>query len=221
MPTDFEPKNIKLIVFDWDGTIMDSTGRIISSMQQAARKLELPVPSEEAVRGIIGLGLTECLNILFPELSCHKAISEEYRYQYVEADKTPSPIFEGVSEVLTQLKSQGYILAVATGKARHGLDRVLKESGLKEYFDFTIGADEVENAKPAPDMLNVLIDKTQTKPHQVIMIGDTSFDLEMANNAKTFSIAVTFGAHSKSYLMKYNPFAIISTFKELIKLLKC
>ncbi len=211
--------NIRLIVFDWDGTIMDSTGRIVSAMQQAARKQNLPIPTDKAVKNIIGLGLTQCFNILFPDLKCHKAITEEYRFQYVEADATPSPIFDGVETVLTELKAKGYILAVATGKARHGLDRVLAGSGLAKYFDYTIGADEVTNAKPAPDMLNWLMQQTQIKPQQVAMIGDTSFDLEMANNAGTHAIGVTFGAQSQKQLKRFNPFQIISSFTQITALI--
>ncbi|MRX26934.1 HAD-IA family hydrolase [Kangiella sp. HZ709] len=197
---------------------MDSTGRIVSAMQESARRLDLLVPTDEAVKGIIGLGLTECLNILFPELKCHKAITEEYRYQYVEADTTPTPVFEGVEEVLQTLKAKGHMLAVATGKARHGLDRVLDESGLRHYFEHTIGADEVGNAKPAPDMLNVLMQKTNTNAKEVIMIGDTSFDLEMANNAGTYSIGVTFGAQTKETLKNYEPAKIVHCFSNLKEL---
>ncbi len=209
---------IKLIVFDWDGTIMDSTGRIVSAMQESARRLDLLVPTDEAVKGIIGLGLTECLNILFPDLGCHKAITEEYRYQYVEADQTPTPVFEGVEEVLQTLKTKGHLLAVATGKARHGLDRVLDESGLRHYFDHTIGADEVDNAKPAPDMLDVLMQKSNTKPKEVVMIGDTSFDLEMANSAGAYSIGVTFGAQTEETLKNYQPAIIVHRFSILKEL---
>lgn len=210
--------DLKLVVFDWDGTIMDSTARIVSAMQTSAKNVGLPVPTSEAVKGIIGLGLAECFNILFPYADSHDAIAKEYRYQYVDGDKTPSPVFDGVEKVLTELKAKGYWLAVATGKSRQGLDRVLHESGLDKFFDYTIGADEVENAKPAPDMLNVLMAKTQTKPHQVIMIGDTHFDLEMANRAETFSIGVTFGAHDRKILQKSNPFTIVCNYFELVSL---
>ncbi len=207
--------DIKLIVFDWDGTLMDSTGRIVSAMQQTARNLELPVPAAAAVKGIIGLGITDCFNLLFPELDCHKAITEEYRYQYVEGDKTPTPLFAGVPELLTILKNQGYQLAVATGKARHGLDRVLHETGLQEIFHHTVGADEVANAKPNPDMLHLLMNKMDCQPHQTVMIGDTSFDLEMAQNAGTHAIGVSFGAQSVEQLSSYQPFAIIDDINQL------
>ncbi|NVJ66644.1 MAG: HAD-IA family hydrolase [Gammaproteobacteria bacterium] len=197
---------------------MDSTGRIVSSMQQAAKDLGLATPSEQAVKNIIGLGLTECLNILFPGLECHKTISEAYRYQYVEADLTPTPLFEGVEEVLTELKGKGYQLAVATGKARHGLDRVLDESGLRSYFAHTIAADEVANAKPAPDMLELLMDKTLTQASQMVMIGDTGFDLEMAKSAGAHAIGVTFGAQSEEQLIQYERQLIVDNFKDILSL---
>ncbi len=202
---------------------MDSTGRIVSAMQQTARNLHLPIPSDAAVKGIIGLGLTECINILFPALNAdlntdHSAITKEYRYQYVEGDKTPSPLFSGVKTVLQQLKAKGYQLAVATGKARHGLDRVLDESDLRGYFVHTVAADEVANAKPSPDMLQLLMAKTNTKPSQVVMIGDTGFDLEMAKRANVASIGVTFGAQSKQQLQTHQPLAIIKQFTELAEL---
>ncbi|WP_285834477.1 HAD family hydrolase [Kangiella sp. TOML190] len=202
-------------MFDWDGTLMDSTGRIVSAMQQTARNLALAIPSEDAVKGIIGLGLTECFNILFPDLKEHAAITEEYRYQYVEGDKTPSPLFDGVEQVLLELKAKGYQLAVATGKAREGLDRVLKVTGLKEFFTHTIGANEVENGKPSPDMLNILMNKSNVSAKQLVMIGDTGFDLQMAQNVGAYSIGVSFGAQSKQQLKLYQPVAIIDQFRQL------
>ncbi len=198
---------------------MDSTGRIVSAMQQSASNLNLSVPSTEAVKGIIGLGLTECLDILFPDLKSHQAITEEYRYQYVEADPTPTPLFDGVEEVLSHLSSKGILLAVATGKARQGLDRVLHESGLRKYFIHTVGADEVSNAKPAPDMLHLLMAKTGIKPSEVVMIGDTSFDLEMALNAGVSSLGVSFGAQSDKQLQQYKPRLIIDNFRDILSLL--
>lgn len=209
--------NLKLVVFDWDGTIMDSTARIVSAMQISAKNVGLPIPTAEAVKGIIGLGLAECFNILFPAAHSHDAIAKEYRYQYVDGDKTPSPVFDGVEEVLTELKAKGYILAVATGKSRQGLDRVLHESGLDKFFDYTIGADEVENAKPEPDMLNVLMAKTSTKPNEVVMIGDTHFDLEMAQKARLASIGVSFGAQPVEKLLKYQPITVVDNYQQLQK----
>ena len=204
-----------LIVFDWDGTLMDSTGRIVSAMQTTARNLKLPVPSDDAVRSIIGLSLGNCYRQLFPGVDDHDWITEEYRYQYVDGDKTPSPVFEGVEEVLSQLKEQGHYLTVATGKARHGLDRVLNESKLKHFFDTTIASDE-SNSKPDPAMLHTLMKHFNLKPGQAVMVGDTSHDLKMAQNAGTHSIGVSYGAHTIETLRSCQPLAIIDDIRELL-----
>ncbi|MBV36462.1 MAG: HAD family hydrolase [Rickettsiales bacterium] len=205
-----------LIVFDWDGTLMDSTGRIVSAMQTTARNLQLPVPSDDEVRSIIGLSLSNCYRQLFPEVDDHDWITEEYRHQYVDGDNTPSPVFEGVEEVLTSLKEQGYYLTVATGKARHGLDRVLDESKLRHFFDKTIASDE-SNSKPDPAMLHTLMKHFALKPEQTVMVGDTTHDLKMAQNAGTHGVAVTYGAHSVDSLKKHAPIAIIDDIRQLIE----
>ncbi|WP_223668863.1 HAD-IA family hydrolase [Kangiella shandongensis] len=204
-----------LIVFDWDGTLMDSTGRIVSAMQTTARNLQLPVPTDDEVRSIIGLSLTKCYNRLFPEVDDHEWITEEYRFQYVEGDKTPSPVFDGVVEVLTKLKEDGYYLTVATGKARHGLDRVLKESQLSPFFDHTIASDEAQS-KPHPEMLHSLLKKFALKPEQGVMVGDTSHDLNMAANAGMRGIGVSYGAHTIETLNSCKPMAIIHDIKDLL-----
>ncbi|GAA4355058.1 HAD-IA family hydrolase [Kangiella marina] len=204
-----------LIVFDWDGTLMDSTGRIVSAMQTTARNLKLPVPSDDEVRAIIGLSLSNCYRQLFPEVEDHDWITEEYRYQYVDGDKTPSPVFEGVEAVLAKLKDDGYYLSVATGKARDGLDRVLNESKLKHFFDFTIASDE-SNSKPDPAMLHTLMKHFDVKPEQTIMVGDTSHDLKMAQNAGALGVGVTYGAHRVDILRQHAPLAIINDIRELI-----
>lgn len=207
-------KQTRLIVFDWDGTLMDSTGRIVSAMQTTATNLKLPVPSVDDVRGIIGLNLTECYKRLFPEVDDHDWITKEYRYQYVEGDPTPSPLFEGTAETLEHLKNNGHLIAVATGKAREGLDRVLNDSGLKSLFDLTIASDEAQG-KPHPEMLNKLMSHTKTSPEQSIMVGDTTFDLQMAKKAGMPSIGVTFGAHTIEMLRSCQPQAIIDDIRQL------
>ncbi|AOE49794.1 HAD-IA family hydrolase [Kangiella sediminilitoris] len=204
-----------LIVFDWDGTLMDSTGRIVSAMQTTARNLELPVPSDDEVRSIIGLSLGVCYEKLFPGVDDHDWITEEYRYQYVEGDRTPSPVFEGVVDVLTSLKDQGYYLAVATGKARYGIDRVLNESKLKQFFDRTIASDEAQG-KPHPEMLHTLLKHFGLVSEQAVMVGDTSHDLKMAQNAGTHSVGVSYGAHRVELLKQHSPMAIIDDIRELI-----
>ncbi len=150
-------KHYKHIIFDWDGTLMDSTGRIVSAMQSTAENLSLAVPSIDAVKSIIGLSMDEVLDRLFPHNkgSIRDEILDEYRYQYVVGDNTPSPLFAGSLSLLNWLREQGITISVATGKARHGLHRVLSEVDMVEFFDFTICADEA-SSKPSPHMVDIL-----------------------------------------------------------------
>lgn len=210
-------KQFKTIIFDWDGTLMDSAGRIISAMQTSAANVGLPVPEEHAVRHIIGLSLDSVFDELFPQTdySFKPRLFEEYRYQYVEADQTPSPLFEGAEDVLLHLKEKGLSLAVATGKARKGLIRVMTESALTEYFDDSICADEAES-KPHPQMLELLTQRNGWQKQQCLMIGDTTHDLKMAKSAGIQSIGVSYGAHPKENLAHLDPLHILDDIRELI-----
>ncbi|MET1255580.1 HAD-IA family hydrolase [Aliikangiella maris] len=198
------------VIFDWDGTLMDSTGRIISAMQATARNLEIPVPDVESVRGIIGLSMTEVIPKLFPTLTSSRTdeLLSEYRYQYVESDQTPSPLFDGVKEHLDWLKQQDVKIAIATGKARAGLDRVLHEVDLHSYFDFTICADESES-KPNPKMVFELLESANKSATESLLIGDSVHDISMANNANVDSVAVTSGASDFHQLDVLAPKAIL------------
>ncbi|RUO73992.1 HAD family hydrolase [Pseudidiomarina sediminum] len=185
----------QLIVFDWDGTLMDSIGRIVSSMQATARQLALPVPATDAVKGIIGLSLAPAIERLFGQLAAptYAKFLDVYRDQYVTLDTTPTPLFDGVPELLDDLRGQGYLLAVATGKARRGLDRVMTESQLHEVFVATRCADE-SASKPNPQMLHEIMQATGVTPQQTLMIGDSDHDLAMARAANVDALAVSFGA---------------------------
>ncbi len=211
-------KSYQLIIFDWDGTLMDSTPRIVSSMRTAASKVALPVPSEDAVNHIIGLSLDDAFEILFPGiLSKHQqkqALFEAYRYEYLEGDTTPSPLFEDAEPLLKLLKSEGYRLAVATGKARHGLERIFKVSGLKKYFNDSICADEAES-KPHPEMIHVLLERQLVSQHHCLMIGDTSHDLLMAKEAGVDAIGVTTGAHTKDTLLGCEPTHMVERLSQI------
>lgn len=197
------------VIFDWDGTLMDSTGRIVSAMQTSAANVELPIPSTKAVKGIIGLSMQACMDKLFPEAGEEQraALLEEYRFQYVEGDDTPTPLFEGVMDSLEWLKGNDIKIAVATGKSRAGLDRVMKEINLLNYFDLSICADEAEG-KPHPEMVHRLLDKAGHKKEQAIVIGDSIHDLHMAQNAGVDSIGVTSGANEHEELTPYSPLAV-------------
>ncbi len=171
-----------LIIFDWDGTLCDSTGRIVAAMREAAQQLSAPVPEVDAVRDVIGLGLPEAMEELFPLLALPErdAMRERYSSCYVELDREPAGLFPGAMEVMEELRNRGHRLAVATGKGRRGLDRVLRGLGMGDYFDATRCADET-SSKPDPHMLFDLLRELETSAEASLMIGDSEYDLMMAN----------------------------------------
>lgn len=211
---------VSLVVFDWDGTVMDSIGRIVSSMQSAARLTKLAVPSDHAVKQIIGLSLDPAFDILFSNLTAIKRqqLFEHYRDQYLTHDTTPTPLFDGVETVLKQLKDNNIKLAVATGKARKGLQRMFDETGLASYFDFSRCADEAQS-KPDPDMLKQILAKLAIPAEQAVMVGDTSHDMKMAQAIAMPRIGVTHGVHDAEVLNQYQPKAIIDSIPELLGVL--
>lgn len=194
-----------LIVFDWDGTLMDSTAHITRSIQAACRDLGLPVPADEAARYVIGLGLRDALQIAAPSLDpCdYPRLAERYRYHYLLKD-AQTELFDGVRDLLHELREVGYLLAVATGKSRVGLNRALDESRLTSVFDGTRCADETFS-KPHPAMLQELTRELGQDLARTVMIGDTTHDLQMASNAGAAGIAVTYGAHPADALAALEP----------------
>lgn len=209
-------KDYKLVIFDWDGTLMDSVDRIVSSMQSAAKTVGLDVPSNHAVKQIIGLSLTTALETLFVEITPEQIDSMlvQYKYQYLEGDNTPTPLFDNALSLLTELQQKSKLLAVATGKGREGLNRVLKVSETSHFFHTTRCAGEMPS-KPDPTMLNSILEELDIAPNEAIMIGDTSHDLGMAQNAEIDSIGVTFGVHDTQVLEQFNPKAIVHSLSEL------
>lgn len=178
------------------------------------------MPSRRSAADIIGLGLVEATNQLFPGLDGTdvKAFTELYSRHFREQDKAPCQFFPGVTQTLDVLKSQGYILAVATGKSRAGLDRVLATRDMGDYFDGSRCADETMS-KPNPLMLNELLDEFSVSSTEALMIGDTEFDLSMAKQASIRSIGVNYGAHSKERLEFYHPVACVDSFSDILKYL--
>jgi len=204
-----------LIVFDWDGTLMDSTAHITRSIQAACRDLGLTVPDDISASYVIGLGLREALQIAAPELSPddYPRLSERYRYHYLLRDPEIE-LFAGVPEMLATLREQGYFLAVATGKTRVGLNRALAAVGLTSVFDATRCADETFS-KPNPAMLHELTRELGQDLGRTVMIGDTTHDLQMAANAGAASIAVTYGAHPAESLRGLAPRFCANSVSEL------
>lgn len=208
-------KRYDLLIFDWDGTLMDSAGVIVACIQQASADVGWPVPSREAASHIIGLGLKEAVEALFPDKdeSEHPALVERYRFHYLGQDHEIQ-LFEGARELIQDLHQGGHMLAVATGKARRGLDRAFGHSGLEPYFLASRTADETFS-KPHPAMIEELLDELMVAPERALMIGDTSHDLLMARNAGIDSLAAGYGAHPAERLGEYGPVAVCPSFAEL------
>ena len=209
---------VKLIIFDWDGTLFDSVGQIVKSLKFAAKQFHQPLTDEDA-KSIIGLGLPEVAQVLFPQVpDLHEVILQSYSAHYVEHSKHDR-WFDGVAEMLHDLKESGIHLAVATGKSRKGLDRVLGQTQSVSLFSATRAASETKS-KPDPLMLAEILAETGFNADQAIMVGDTSYDLEMALNIRMPSVGVTYGVHLPEVLQQYHPLAVVDSIDELHQLLK-
>ena len=208
-------KNYDLIVFDWDGTVMDSTAVIVKSIQEAARDLGLPVPADAIASHVIGLGLGDALAIAVPGMSQaeHPRLVERYVAHW-RAHENDLILFSGMRELLVQLKERDHALAVATGKSRAGLDRALAQGGIGHLFDATRCADET-HSKPHPQMLYDLMERLDAEPARTLMIGDTTHDSQMAHNAGVDALSVTYGAHPRAQLETLNPKAVLESVREL------
>lgn len=213
-----DAEQVSLVVFDWDGTVMDSIGRIVSSLRSAASISELIVPTEHQAKQIIGLSLDPAFDILFPGITDkqRQLMFLHYREQYMLHDTTPSPLFSGVEQVLQQLKDRNIKLAVATGKQRRGLARMFAETGLEKYFDTSRCADEAQS-KPHPDMLQQILLELDVKAEHAIMVGDTSHDMKMAQAIAMPRVGVTHGVHGRDVLSQFAPKAIIDSMPELLQ----
>jgi phosphoglycolate phosphatase len=199
-----------VLIFDWDGTLMDSIDKIVACVQQAAKSSHLLVPSQQDIRNIIGLSLDKAMSTLYPTHSktTQQKMVVAYRQQYIHINTQPTDFYPGVLDWLKDLKNKGYTLAVATGKGRSGLDRLLHHYVLQNLFTATICANEA-NSKPHPLMLNKLLKTLNVNAEQALMIGDSSYDLEMANNAKVACVGVTYGVHDYKTLAQFKPIAIL------------
>lgn len=199
-----------LFIFDWDGTLMDSERQIVHCMQAAADDLKVVVPAYEAVRGIIGLGLPEAIHQLFPDQDAdlREAIRQAYARHFLGGSGGDSGLFPHARELLGELRGAGHHLAVATGKSRLGLDRVLAATGLTNAFHITRCADETAS-KPDPLMLHEILAELGVAPERALMIGDTTFDLEMAARASVPSVGLAHGVHAEEELLRHAPLAIV------------
>lgn len=209
------PKQFDLLVFDWDGTLMDSAAAISASLRAACADMELSVPSEARARYVIGLGLNDALKYVLPDLPppAYPALLERYRHHFQRQDRDTT-LFAGAAESLRVLHDAGFMLAVATGKSRRGLDRALEATGLTQLFHATRCADE-GFSKPHPGMLLWLLDELDVMRERALMIGDTSHDMEMAEAAAVARVGVAYGAHPRENLLRHGPLACLNTFSEL------
>ena len=208
-------RRFELLVFDWDGTLMDSAAAIAASIQAACRDLELPVPSEEQARYVIGLGLGDALAHILPGLDPvrYQDVQARYRIHFLERDAS-TMLFPGAAEMVAALHGSGHLLAVATGKSRRGLDRALDATGLGNYFHATRCADE-GHTKPHPGMLLGLMEELGIASERTLMIGDTTHDMEMARAAGVSRLGAAYGAHAKEDLLGYAPVACVEDFDGL------
>ncbi len=206
-----------LFIFDWDGTVCDSTQKIARCMIEAASALKLPPITEADVFNIIGLGLPEAITTLFPAISERDMgkLKAGYSERFVLDDHQPSKLFEGVEETLAVLKQEGIHIAVATGKSRRGLNRVLKALDWSDYFHSSRCADETAS-KPDPLMVHELIEELNKAPEECVLIGDTEYDMEMAKRAGIDRIAVSFGAHHIDRLLPYEPKLCVDRFGDIL-----
>ncbi|MCP4409015.1 MAG: HAD-IA family hydrolase [Gammaproteobacteria bacterium] len=206
----------KLLVFDWDGTLMDSAQRILNCMKSAASDMEAAPRTDDQFLNIIGLGLNEAIQALYPEEkeSFVKGFARAYRRHFLELDPTLSNPFAGTREVLDRLGASGYLLAVATGKARIGLEKVLRSTEMGGLFHASRCADET-SSKPDPQMLREIIAHLGVTAEQTLMIGDTEYDMQMSCNAGTHSLAVSYGVHDLSRLLRHRPLGHIDAINEL------
>ncbi len=209
-------KKYKAVIFDWDGTLMNSEARIVDSIQTAARACGLPVLSDNESKQVIGLSLEMAILGLYPDTEQFqvKAMSEAYTQYFLEDCKVPMQAFDGAESLLFNLRQHGLKLAIATGKSRKGLDQVLGECGFGVYFDMT--RTPIESAsKPNPLMLEQILTEFALSVDDVVMIGDTTFDMEMAQNIGMDRIALSHGVHQMELLAEYNPVAQLDSLQEL------
>ena len=205
-------KTFDLIVFDWDGTLMDSTAHIAVSIQRGCEEVGLPVPSLQAARQVIGLSLAQALATVSPGLTADRqqALAAAYRRHFFLGDQTVT-MFDGVHAGLDAIERQGTLLAVATGKSRRGLDRALEASGLCGRFAATRTQDDCPS-KPHPAMLLEIMDELGVAPERTLMVGDTTHDLEMARQAGTPRVGLCHGAHTREALEGCEPLALLDDF---------
>ena len=209
------PRQYDLIAFDWDGTLFDSTAIIVRCIQAAVRDVGGTVPTDQEAAYVIGMGLMQALAHAAPDVPPEKytELGNRYRFHYIQHQDDLS-LFEGVLPLLNDLRERGHLLAVATGKSRRGLDEALHTVQLKGVFDGSRTADQTAG-KPHPLMLQELMAEFDVAPERLLMIGDTTHDLQMAVNAGCASVGVSYGAHEPDAFHALQPLAVVHSVREL------
>lgn len=206
----------RLLVFDWDGTLMDSEARIVACMRAAVNDLRLKPLQHAQMSNVIGLGLSEAIEMLFPgsDEEFGREFVARYRHHFLGQEQTPSDLFPGAYETLSALHDAGFQMAIATGKGRRGLDQALRETGCARFFQVTRCADEAAS-KPNPEMLLDILDTLGVEPDVSLMIGDTEYDMQMARNADTHALAVSYGVHTVDRLLRHEPVGCLDDIRDL------
>lgn len=212
---------IKAAIFDWDGTIVDSVEHIVDCLHHASTNIGFPALERPAYRDIIGLGLIEALRQLYPDINQQQmhAMREAYSNHFMATSASHQRVFDGMTDILQRLHNEQRFCAVATGKSRRGLNLALEASELGPWFHTTRCADETRS-KPDPAMLVEILEHFELEPHEAVMIGDTSYDMQMAASLDMPAIGVTWGVHTTDTLALHNPRAIVSDVAELQQLLR-
>ena len=211
----------QVIIFDWDGTLVDSTARIVDSMQMAAAEVGMPKLTDYAIQQIIGLGLPEALRVLWPSISDEQLqrMRPLYSANFSIRSGVSADFFPQARNFFEELRSLGYVLAVATGKTRKGLDEMLNGFAVQDVFAITRCADET-TSKPDPHMLEEILNELKLTSDQALMVGDTSFDLDMAKAINMDSVGMTHGAHESEVLLASGAKALCHSLNDLLNWIK-
>jgi phosphoglycolate phosphatase len=208
--------NAKLVIFDWDGTLYDSADRIVQSVFSAADEVGKPRPDAQRIRQVIGLGLDEAMKRAFDIQDIMEILkyTDVYKRHYHTTWAGHSALFNGVKALLDDLNAAGKIVTIATGKSRSGLEQAMQEQGVKHCFDYTITGPETVS-KPDPTMLNMTLAEFDAQADEAVMIGDTSFDMEMAANIDMPRIGVNWGVHTDEEMLAHKPIGVMANIPAL------
>ena len=214
-------QHTELIIFDWDGTLMDSEQVIVYCMQGAITDMGLEPRTDSEVSNIIGLGLIEAATALYPgsDTAFAEDLANHYRKHWYQQQQGDEDLFPGIIELLYSLREHGVKLAIATGKSRRGLNHILQKIELEHFFDATRCADETRS-KPHPQMLLEILEELQLPASAALMVGDTEYDLEMATRAGMASLAVCYGVHAAERLYRHQPIACVDDLRSIEEIIK-